>query len=571
MKATVQGREAWIFAQVDDFWERYQPLTPWGKDEAEARTVIADREVLERRYDDIASAMGFMQALAGDPSSLDRVSYHLKRMPRMTLEPKSSYELIELFQTKKFIANYRGVRLALGEAVAGMFGLVPFEPGSAVQILAAELDRGGSDPETFYVADSYDGELAEARAGVAAADAVVMSERIKAEAEARLSFGVSFDGREFIVVPRESARTMLASCGSSGDAPAGRFAVEPYDDARYIVRLLPSASAVEALADRERWLAAERIAEERVVARLSALAAAAMPELALAVAATTRWDRARAGADLALRLGMVRPSFDSETTRLVRARFVPCADECGRMGLAYTPLCAEFSADAVVLFGSNMGGKTVVLKTILFFQLVAQTGLFVPAERFETRMYDRIEYVGELSGERLAGLSGFGLEVWRLITASAAGAAWSAAGSCGADGRALVAFDELARTTGSHEAEALLSAVVEAYANRKSDRAFFATHFRGVARLPGAEYRRMKGLDKEAAEGILSGPQSGLACGDGPALAERLAGINRHMRYEVIDDDGSGTESDALAIASFLGLDRSIVDRARYYLTKDGA
>ena len=30
------------------------------------------------------------------------------------------------------------------------------------------------------------------------------------------------------------------------------------------------------------------------------------------------------------------------------------------------------------------------------------------------------------------------------------------------------------------------------------DRAFFATHFRGVARLPGVEYRRMRGLDREA-------------------------------------------------------------------------
>ncbi|OHD21664.1 MAG: hypothetical protein A2Y38_01680 [Spirochaetes bacterium GWB1_59_5] len=600
MNVTIQGGEAWIFAQVDDFWERYQPLTPWGKDEAEARIIFSDREVLERRYDDIDSAIGFMRALAGDPSSLDRVSYHLKRMPRMTLEPKGSYELIELFQIKKFMANYRGVRTALGDAVAGAFGLAPFEPGSAAQTLAAALDQGGSDPETFYLADSYDGELAEARAGLAAADAVVVSERAKAEAEARLSFGVSFDGREFVVAPKDSARAMLASCGNSGEAQAGRYAVEPYDDARYIVRLLPSPSAVEALADRERWLAAERLAEERVVARLSALAMAAMPELALAVAATACWDRARAGADLTLRLGMVRPLLESDDTRLAQARFTPCADECERMGLSYSPLNAEFRADAVVLFGSNMGGKTVVLKTILFFQLVAQAGLFVPAQRFETRVYDRIEYVGELSGERLAGLSGFGLEVWRLIAASASAAAWAADGACGTGRGALVAFDELARTTGSHEAEALLSAVVEAYAGgrnrapgnsvdgngadkaggfRTSDRAFFATHFRGVARLPGAEYRRMRGLDRAATEAALnpvagSEPEGSIAlaaCGDGPALAERLAGINRHMRYEVVDDDGSGSESDALAIASLLGLDRNIVDRARYYLTKDGA
>jgi hypothetical protein len=300
---------------------------------------------------------------------------------------------------------------------------------------------------------------------------------------------------------------------------------------------------------------------------------------------------------------MTRPVLDSETTELVNARFVPCQDECARLGLDYAPLSASFGASAVALFGSNMGGKTVVLKTLLFFQLLAQAGLFVPAERFSTRVYGRIEYVGELSGERLAGLSGFGLEIWRLIAARAAsspraegprradpanadeGAAQGGSPQGGSpQGGSLVAFDELARTTGSHEAEALLSAVIEAYARGGSGRAYFATHFRGVARMPGVEYRRMRGLDREAAAAALGGrdangrldgdgrPDEGSAGGEGrgPALAERLAGINRHMRYEVVEDDGSGSESDALAIASFLGLDRSVIERARYYLTKDG-
>ncbi|PKL23413.1 MAG: hypothetical protein CVV47_14325 [Spirochaetae bacterium HGW-Spirochaetae-3] len=558
--------EAWSFAQLDDFWERYRPLTPWGRDEAEARVIYTDREELERRYDDIAAAAAFIRSKAGDASSLDRVTYHLRRMPRLTLEPKDAYELLELFQIKKFMANYRGVATSLGPAMAERFGLESPGPDSPASALAAELGKGGSDPETFYVADSFDGGLAEARAGVAAADAVIARERVRAEAEARLSFGLSFDGREFLVAPKDAARSMAAS--------GGRYSVEPFDDSRYVVRLLPSAAAVEAMTDRERCLEAERRAEERVIARVSALAAAAMPELARAVSATTRWDRARAGAALAIELNMSRPDLDSDATILEAARFVPCADECERMGLVYSPLSAEFRAGAVALFGSNMGGKTVVLKTILFLQLLTQAGLFVPARRFGTRVYDRVEYVGELSGERLAGLSGFGLEIWRLIASSRGEAS---GGDATRRGDALIAFDELARTTGSHEAEALLSAVVETYAAQSGDRAFFATHFRGVARVQGAEYVRMRGLDKAAAAAALNGagPDGNEAGPDGNeagrALAERLAGINRYMRYEVEDDDGSGSESDALAIASFLGLERNIVERARYYLKKDGA
>lgn len=567
MSSLDSGRnQAWDFAQVDDFWNRYSPLSPWGKDERETRTVLVERTDIEARYDDIDAALRWLEEASARTGAAELVSYHLKRMPRLPQGERDDYELLELFQVKKFLANYRGLAAALGGKCAEAFGLAPLASDETATRLAAELDRGGSDPETFYLADCYDESLAAARAGIAMADEVIGIERSKAEAEARLAYGVSLDGRDFIVVPAAAARAMLVSIG--GGSGCGetdlRFAVEPYDDSRFIVRLLPSASALDAMADRERGLENEREAEARVMRRLSLLVRDAMPWLSAAVAVVTRWDRARAGAVLALELGMSRPCLSSSSTKLVDASFLPCADECGRMGMSYTPLTAEFGGSAIVLFGSNMGGKTVVLKTLVFFQLVAQAGLFVPARLFETRVYGRIEYVGELGGERLAGLSGFGLEVWRLQKARESG---------GMPGGALVAFDELARTTGSHEAEALLSAVVEAYASGKDDRAFFATHFRGVARMAGVEYRRMKGLDREAARlSLLASPSAGSPQpGDGDeSLPARLAGINMNMRYEVVEDDGSGSESDALAIAAFLGLDRRIVECARAYLEKEG-
>ena len=551
--------DSWKFAQLDEFWLRYQPLTPWGKDEAGAHIVLTDRNAIESRLDDIDGAMSLVQALAGEPSALDRLSYHLRRMPRVPLERKDSYELLELFQFKKFLANYRGIVSTLRDHGPVSGWLPPFGEDSGVGMLAAQLDRGGSDPETFYIADVYDTGLALARSGIAAADAVIASERVKAEAATRLEFGLSFDGREFVVAPRDVARRMALA--------GGRWSVEPYDDTRYIVRIAPSAAAIDAMADRARCLEDERVAEALVIDRLSALAGAAIPDLVAMVTAITRFDRARAGAVLAREFGMSRPVLDSGAMQLAGATFVPCADECKRLGLSYTPLSVEFQADSIVLFGSNMGGKTVVLKTLLFMQLLAQTGNFVPATHFETRVFERILYIGELAGERLTGLSGFGLELWRLIDARTGATTVRAKGGCESSGGALLAFDELARTTGSHEAEALLSAVVEAYASAGGDRAFFATHFRGVARIPGVEYRRMRGLDRAAAQAHLGHLTDG-DCGTGSTLDERLAGINRSMRYEVIPDDGLDAESDALSIASFLGLEKHLVERARYFMTK---
>jgi DNA mismatch repair ATPase MutS len=545
--------DAWNFAQVDAFWLRYQPLTPWGRDAYQARVVLVDKASIALRHDDIESALFWLEGRSADPVALDRMAYHLKRMPRLPLSEKDEYEILELFQIKKFLANFRGLLSLLDSRECHRFGLAP-----VATALAAELDRGGSDSETFYLADSYDPELGPLRARLAEVDASLRSQRTESERRAKTDHGLIFDGRDFVVFNRTQAEPLLAQ--------PGRYALEPYDDTSWLVRLIPGAEALALSDTRERLLQQEQEAENRVLIRLSALVRQALPELRLAVQALLRWDLARAGAVLAQAHGLVRPELDSPVLELAGARLVPCEDECKELGLGYTPLDARFTASAVVLFGSNMGGKTVVLKTVLFFQLLAQAGLFVPARRFASRVYQHIEYIGALAGERLAGLSGFGFEVWRFAKASRE------------SGDALIAFDELARTTGSHEAEALLSAIVEQYAGAgPTTRAFFATHFRGIVRTPDAEYRKMRGLDREAAgkdldasDATLNVPRENL--GRDTPLAERLASINRHMRYEVVDDDPAApAESDALAIAGMLGLDQALVKRAEYFFHKDGS
>lgn len=524
-------KAAWSFAGMEELWALYEPLTPWGRDEREKREVFTDPDAIRARHDDIELALAWLGG--ADTLARDRMSWYLKRMPRIPLEAKSEYEITELFQLKKFLANYRGARTALGESAAGAFRFL-----EAASDLAAALDRGGSDPETFFLADAYDPGLREVRESLDACLERERSERARAEAKARVEKGLSFDGREFLLVPKERAP-------ASDDAS---YLLEPYDEKRYLVRLRPSVEALAIAEEKRALLEREREAENRVILSLSKLAAQAMPQLALAVAALTRWDIARAGAVLASGHGMVRPDLSSDGMAIMEGRNLPCEADCGRLGLCYTPLTAVFDKPAVVLFGSNMGGKTVVLKTALFFQLAAQAGLFVPARSFSSRVYGSILYVGEQSGQGQSGLSGFGSEVWRLQSALSRGRL------------TLVAYDELARTTGSHEAEALLSAVVERYASGDAGSgclALFATHFRGVARVQGARYLRMMGLDRDAANSALAADQP---------LEARLAGINRHMRYLLVSDDGSEPElSDALAVASMLGLDAGLVERARIF------
>jgi len=628
MPEQVATQRAWDFARVEEFWSRFTPLTPYGRDARELRLTLDDRASLEALYDAADAALRLTERSAGP--TLDRVRYHLGRMPRLPLDGLETrgeeLEVIEVFQVKKFLSNLRAVVSLLDEDARAFFRL-----HFASVELAALLDAGGSDPETFFIADSYEPSLAALRAEIAEVDeALRVSRAARAKtvlAEQRLDFA----GRDFLVVPHETARSLLASCAerstagpsAAGSSAAGRpatehsaadplvtgrpegaaaFIVEAYDGESCIVRLQDD-ETVLLLEERRSILAGrEREAEVRALRSLTAAIVAEAGRLRAYVEAIRDFDLALARARLTKELGLVRPRLGSERLAVARGVFLPCAKDCEAMGLRYTPVDLDLPEPAAVIFGSNMGGKTVALQSLLFFQILAQAGHFVPAQSFKTVVHSRIVYVGGLeqtSGrEEGRGLSGFGFEIRSFVEAVAPampaeraslGAASEPPPAAGPSARpapsiatptaqrpagprpppaaagpstaaatepqgAFIVFDEFARTTASREAEAILSAAIESLASTPGGRALFSTHFHGVRRVRGVRFLRMLGLDRRALGESLetAGP-----------LAERIRRINGLMRYELAEEDERlGEGSDAIAIASLLGLDRAIVERA---------
>jgi DNA mismatch repair ATPase MutS len=206
-----------------------------------------------------------------------------------------------------------------------------------------------------------------------------------------------------------------------------------------------------------------------------------------------------------------------------------------------------FEPGATVIFGSNMGGKTVALQTTALLQLMAQTGLFVPAEVFETRVFRNFHYIGQWRGSHNhQGLSGFGAEMrqfvkaWRSLCADADETA----------DETFVLMDEFAGTTSSSEAEAILAAILEAVSQKTNVCVLCSTHFHRLPRLPGVRFLRMAGLDLKH---LPTEPH-----------ADPISEIARHMTYRLIDDDGKQS-SDAIAIAQALGLDKNLVRRAELF------
>jgi DNA mismatch repair ATPase MutS len=546
---------AWDFARVEEVWRRLSPLTPLGKDAKEARRVFGDRERIEELYDGTTAAAAALASLDGP--GRDSLSYRLSRIPRLPEAlgsgPGGALEAIDVFLVKKFLVNYRAIIDILGDEARSRFSLA-FESAA----LAGLLDKGGSDEESFFVSDAFDSRLAPVREGIRRADAEIGRIRGLAERSAMEEQALDFRGRSFLVLPVAASRDLMGREGSA------RFAVEPYDSSSCVVRIQAGAEELRASAEREALLAEESLLEARALAELSVAILAEGPRIALYESALCDFDLARARAVLAADLRLARPILAPGRLAIAEGRLVPCEAECERLSRRYRPLDLELEERAALLFGSNMGGKTVALQTALCLQILAQAGLFVPALRFETEVHSRIVYAGaprpgrEEQGRDDDGLSGFGREVDALE------AAWLAA----RDGGAFVVLDELGRTTSSPEAEALVAAASEAFAAAKGTRCLLATHFRGAAPSIAVARLRMAGLDRERARAVAYDPEL--------ARTERIRRIGSLMRYELLRDEGPldayprdaypREESDALEVAALLGLDEAILAgaRARY-------
>ncbi len=107
-------------------------------------------------------------------------------------------------------------------------------------------------------------------------------------------------------------------------------------------------------------------------------------------------------------------------------------------------LFLDHSKSGLVISGPNTGGKTASLKTIVFIQLFAHFGLFVPASKAQIHLYDKIFYFGNDQQNLPEGLSSFAAEVGNYSELFDT-----------LDKSNLIVIDEIFNSTSSEEASAL--------------------------------------------------------------------------------------------------------------------
>ncbi len=251
--------------------------------------------------------------------------------------------------------------------------------------------------------------------------------------------------------------------------------------------------------------------------------AAAIEQAQVALA---RIDVCLAKAQQIKQMGMCFPGLSMTEGSTYHAMFHPQVREAlATAGRDFQPIDISYGLSPTLITGANMGGKTVVLKTLTLCQYLFQFGFGIPAAKAQIAVKDEVYFcIGdEQSVER--GLSSFAAEmknIDRVIQASRT------------DSRILALIDEPARTTNPTEGAALVTALLRLMQDRPVS-LVMTTHYDIE---PGhARCLRVKGFE------------------------------NGTMDYSLVEVHDGEVPHEALNIAQSLGIDTEWLTLARTLLS----
>ena len=228
-------------------------------------------------------------------------------------------------------------------------------------------------------------------------------------------------------------------------------------------------------------------------------------------------------------MGLAFPMLSDDGSTRYQAMFHPQVKAAlADHGREFQPVDIAYGEQPTLITGANIGGKTVVLKTLTLCQLLFQFGFGIPAASARIAVKDEIYFcIGdEQSVEK--GLSSFAAEMQNI----------DAVIKASRENRKLLALiDEPARTTNPTEGAALVTALLQVLAN-KDISLVMTTHYDIE---PGkARCLRVKGFE------------------------------NGSMDYQLVEVQDGEVPHEALNIAQSLGIDSEWITTARNLLEASG-
>lgn len=394
--------------------------------------------------------------------------------------------------------------------------------GFVADLPGLESDLRRSISEHGGVLDSASDELASIRRRLRSAQARA-AERIRRYtqssdySDALQEPIVTSRGGRFVVPVRADRRSQLPGMVHDTSASGQTLFVEPTE----MVELNNQVRELEA---------AEQHEIERILRWLTAQVADRENDLLTTLDGVSAIDLALAKARLAAQMSATRPQVSEERDLKKRRIALNKARHPLLPPDEVVPLDIVLGRDyrVLVITGPNTGGKTVALKTVGLLALMAQSGLFIPAdEGSELPVFDAVyaDIGDEQSIEQ--SLSTFSSHIVRVIAALQ-----------GATDQSLVLFDELGAGTDPEEGSALARAVISQLIDI------------GCLAIGTTHYSELKtfAYSTDLVENA--------------SVAFDVQSLSPTYRLEI----GVPGRSNALAIAERLGMPGEILDQARTFL-----
>ena len=187
----------------------------------------------------------------------------------------------------------------------------------------------------------------------------------------------------------------------------------------------------------------------------------------------------------------------------------------------YQKVDIDFGLKPLIIMGSNMGGKTIVLKTLAMCQYLLQFGFGIPAESTDMMIYDEIFCLTTDDQSINKGLSSFAAEMKNIDAVIK---------SSQQNKKILALIDEPARTTNPTEGTALVSSLVRLHQDKEMS-LVIVTHYN--IKTYNNKCLRVKGL------------------------------VDGKMNYELVETHEGEVPHEALNIAETLGIEPQWIEMAK--------
>ena len=242
----------------------------------------------------------------------------------------------------------------------------------------------------------------------------------------------------------------------------------------------------------------------------------------------------------AVRMDLVQPEIAEKTTVYTGLFNPQIKDRLRQKNKDFQPVDISLEKSPCLITGANMGGKTVLLKTVALAQYLFQFGFCLPAKEAAVVPVDEVFFSIEDDQSELSGLSSFAAEMLNINKILQ---------SVRSGKHILALIDEPARTTNPDEGRALVFALLSLLV-KANVRSLITTHYSNI----NVACRKL----------VVKGLQFS-------NLNEKVTfqNINNFMDYSLIEHDSEVVPHEALRIAAILDVDPELLEQATIFLKKN--